>query len=137
MNHVLSRSDRLEPSRGEGLHRRRTAKVISPSPSALLSLEGKNHPDLARSPKSHLSLNRAGGGFTCWQRLASSNMKILIRELSGRQRPCATKAQPCLCYTVLGITKVSRRLGGNQVPFSLTHFLENPLLTVTAANSTT
>lgn len=86
MNHVLSRSDALERSRGERLHRRRTAKVISPSP--LLSLEGKSYLDLVMSPESHLSLNR-GDRLPAGRDLASRTLhENVSRELSGGKRAC-------------------------------------------------
>lgn len=86
MNHVLSRSDALEQSRGERLHRRKTAKVISPSP--LFSLEGKSHLDLVISPESHLSLNRGDRLPVNRDWLPVHCMKRLPGSSQGEKRPC-------------------------------------------------
>lgn len=103
-------------------------------------LEGRSHLDLARSPKSCLSLIGGTGrlpGGRDW--LPVHCMKMLPGSSHGDKDPVALpqNAQPHLCYTVLGITKVSRRSEGNQLPFSFTHLFENPLLMATPANCIT
>lgn len=91
MNHVLSRSDALECSRGERPHRRRIAKVISPSP--LLSLEGKSHLDLLMSPESHLSLNRGDRLPAGRDWLPGHCMKMLAGSSQGEKDPVALPQQ--------------------------------------------
>lgn len=120
MSHVLSMRDVLERSRGETLPRRGTAKVISPSP--LLSFRRKEPPGPCHVPREPPEIEQGGQGghlqgeigfqyiiWKCYQRALRGTNTLWL---------CPKKAQPHLCFRVLGITKISRRLGGNQLAFS-------------------
>lgn len=118
------------------LPRRRTAKVISPSP--LFSFRRKEPP----APR-HVPREFEKGGQGVYLQIDIGFQYIAWKCYQGALRGtntlwlCPRKAQPHLCYRVLGITKVSRRLGGNQLPFSFTHLFEDPLLMATTINCIT
>lgn len=113
------------------MHRRRAAKVISPSP--LLLFWRKEPPGPCHVPREPPELEKRGQGVYLQVEIVIQYIawKCYQRTLRGTKNPwlCPKKAQSHLCYTVLGITKVSRRLGGNQLPFPFTHLFENPLFT--------
>lgn len=130
MSCVLSTRGVLECPRGETLSRRRTAKVISPSP--LLSFWRKELPGACHIPREPPEPEK--GGQRVYLQVEIGAQYIAWKCYQGALRGtknlwlCPKKAQAHLCYTVLGITKVSR-WGGNQVPFPSTHLFENPMFT--------